>query len=185
MKIDVGRIVIAHLKTLRDAGRSRINLFDLLLFYGFPIVLGVLCVWLKWKLSADVLNSLLTAYSIFAGLLLNLLLLVYTFSTQTVHPSALAKARTALVQELHDNIAYSILISIILVVMCMAGTAYLKMFDPPLFTNRWVTAAIAFFTFNFVLTLLMILKRIYVLLNAELGKKNMVADFPKKSASAR
>ncbi|MFZ0199533.1 MAG: hypothetical protein WB523_22735 [Candidatus Sulfotelmatobacter sp.] len=114
--------------------------------------------------------------------MLNLLLLVYTFSTQTVHPSALAKARTMLVRELHDNIAYSILVAIVLVVICMGATAYVKMFDPPISTNRWVTATITFLTLNFVLTLLMILKRIYELLNAELAKPEPVADFRRTGA---
>ncbi len=46
MKIDVGRIVIAHLRTLRDTGRSRVNRFDLVVFYVIPLAVGVFGAWL-------------------------------------------------------------------------------------------------------------------------------------------
>jgi hypothetical protein len=117
-----------------------------------------------------VLNSLLTAFSIFAGLLLNLLLLVLTFSGHEQQPSMLAKMRVTLIKELHDNIAYSILLSIVLVVIAMAEVAKLKMMpdNTPAFTGRWMTGVVVFLTLNFSLTLLMILKRIYIILNREI-----------------
>jgi hypothetical protein len=170
MKIDVGRIVIAHLRTLRDSCSSEYSPSDLLVFFGVPAAAAFACPLLGWRFNADVLSALLTAYSIFAGLLLNLLLLVYTFSTQATHPTALAKVRTELVKELHDNIAYSILVSIVLVVFCMAAIAFVKMYEPARFTARWVTGSIIFLTLNFVLTLLMILKRIYIILNSEIDR---------------
>ena len=83
------------------------------------------------------------------------------------------KNRTALIKELHDNIAYSILVSIVLVVVTMITVAYLKMHEKPpeaAFTGRWVTGVVIFLTMNFVLTLLMILKRIYIMLNQTINK---------------
>jgi hypothetical protein len=173
MKIDVTRIVRAQIDTLRDNSTQEYSRMDLLLFYGLPLLLSGISPYYGWKFSADVLNALLTAFSIFAGLLLNLLILVYTFSSQTEHPNALAKTRTALIKELHDNIAYSILVSIVLVVMTMTAVAYLKMHETPPtinFTRWWLTSPIIFLTLNFVLTLLMIVKRIYIMLNQTIGK---------------
>jgi hypothetical protein len=126
-----------------------------------------------WFIAAQVLNALLTAFSIFAGLLLNLLILVYTFCSQTEHPAALTKNRMALIKELHDNIAYSIVVSIFIVVVTMITVAYLKMHEKPpeaAFTGRWVTGTVIFLTMNFVLTLFMILKRIYIMLNQTINK---------------
>jgi FtsH-binding integral membrane protein len=173
MKIDVTRIVSAQIHTMRDNTTQKYSIGDLLLFCGFPLLVSGIGPYYGWKFNADVLNALLTAFSIFAGLLLNLLILVYTFSSQTEHPTALAKIRTALIKELHDNIAYSILVSIVIVVVTMTSVAYLKMHDTPQvvsFTNRWLTGIIIFLTLNFVLTLLMILKRIYIMLNQTIGK---------------
>lgn len=170
MKIDVGRIVVAHIRTLRDSQSSKISLLDMAVFFGVPVLAGAGTVVFRWGFNSDVLIALLTAFSIFAGLLLNLLILVYTFSTQANHPSALAKVRGELVKELHDNIAYSILVSIVLVVLSIVAIAYMNTFAPPKPTNRWVSATIAFMTANFVLTLLMVLKRIYIMINREIDK---------------
>ncbi len=180
MKIDVSRIIVAQIRTLRDNRNQKYSIPDLVLFYGVPLVLCGIAPHFKWKFSGDVLNALLAAFSIFAGLLLNLLILVYTFSSQSNHPNALAKTRTAVIKELHDNIAYSILVSIVIVVVTMISVAYLKIDDAvttPKFTNRWVTGIIIFLTLNFILTLLMILKRIYIMLNQVIDK-----PFIRKSA---
>lgn len=68
------------------------------------------------------------------------------------------------------NIAYSILVSIGLVALCMGAIAYVKMYEPPRFTAGWVRGLIVFPTLNFVLTLLMILKRIYIIFNSEIDR---------------
>lgn len=180
MKIDISRIVVAQVRTMRNNATQAYSVPDLVLFFGFPLLLGVVGGYYGWKFNGDVLNALLAAFSIFAGLLLNLLILVYTLASQTEHPSALTKARMNLVKELHDNIAYCILVSIVIVVVTMVAVAYLKMNEKPpdeAFTGQWVTGVIIFLTANFVLTLLMILRRIYIMLNQTLEK-----PFIKKTA---
>jgi hypothetical protein len=173
MKIDITRIIVAQFRTMRDNSTQKYSKSDLLLFYGLPVLLGAGSAYYGWKFSTDVLNALLAAFSIFAGLLLNLLILVYTLSSQTEHPAALTKTRMALIKELHDNIAYSIFVSIVIVVVTMVAVAYLKMREKPsetAFTVWWVTGIVVFLTMNFVLTLLMILKRIYIMLNQTIDK---------------
>ncbi|HEX9221987.1 MAG TPA: hypothetical protein VF860_01520 [Candidatus Acidoferrales bacterium] len=173
MKINISRIVAAQVRTLRNNATQTYSVFDLVLFFVFPILLGVAGAYYGWKFNGEALNALLAAFSIFAGLLLNLLILVYTLSSQTEHPPVLAKARLGLVKELHDNIAYSILVSIVIVVVSMVAVAHLNMHEKqgePAFTARWVAGLIIFLTTNFVLTLLMILKRIYIMLNQAIDK---------------
>jgi|SRR5579863_3080260 len=173
MKIDVTRIIVAQIHTMKDNSTQRYSVIDLIVFYGLPVLLGAAAAYYGWKFNSDVLNALLAAFSIFAGLLLNLLILVYTFSSQAEHPPALARIRMTLIKELHDNIAYSILVSIVIVVVTMITVAYLKMHEKPpeaAFTGRWVTGIVIFLTMNFVLTLLMILKRIYIMLNQTIDK---------------
>jgi hypothetical protein len=173
MKINVSRIVVAQIRTLRNNATQAYSVSDLVLFFAFPILLAGAGAYYGWKFNGEVLNALLAAFSIFAGLLLNLLILVYTLSSQTEHPPALAKARMNLVKELHDNIAYSILVSIVIVVVSIVAVAHLNMHEKPgepAFTAQWVTGLIIFLTTNFVLTLLMILKRIYIMLNQAIDK---------------
>lgn len=173
MKIDVSRILVAQVRTMRDNSTQRYSKPDLLVFFGIPFLLSILGPNYGWRFNADVLYALLEAFSIFGGLLLNLLILVYTLSSNTDHPSALATIRRTLIKELHDNIAYSILVSIIIVIVAIVATAHLKMHEvlPVVsFTGHWMTGSVIFLTTNFFLTVLMILKRIYVILNQTLDK---------------
>lgn len=55
----------------------------------------------------------------------------------------------------------------------MVSVAFLKMHEKSpesAFTGRWLTGVIIFLTLNFVLTLLMILKRIYIMLNQTIDR---------------
>jgi len=173
MKIDVTRIIVSQIRTMRDNSTEKYSVPDLLLFFGLPALLGGTGAYFGWKFSTDFLNALLAAFSIFAGLLLNLLILIFTLSSQTEHPTVLSRIRATLTKELHDNIAYSILVSIVIVVVAMIAVAYLKLHESPsvpAFTGRWLSGTIIFLTLNFVLTLLMILKRIYIILNQTIDR---------------
>jgi hypothetical protein len=172
MKVDVRRIIASHIATMRDFSTNRYSKPDLIIFYGAPIAAAVAAIYFGWRFDAGVLNSLLTAFSIFAGLLLNLLLLVFTFSVRDQQPSMVGRIRGSLVKDLHDNIAYSILLSIVLVGVTMFEVARLgmKTKQEAASTGSLSTGVIIFLSANFVLTLLMILKRIYIILNHEIER---------------
>jgi hypothetical protein len=175
MKIDVTRIMKSHFSTMRDHSSGRYSAVDIVTFYGLPVLAGAGAAYFRWRFDSDVLNSLLAAFAIFAGLLLNLLLLVFTFSVREDEPSMVSRTRGDLVKELHDNIAYSVLVSIALVVVIMIEVASLKRPDlkPDVhaYTGAFGTALIVFLTVNFILTLLMILKRIYIVLSYQITKQ--------------
>src|SRR5438105_4011348 len=114
-KINVLPIIRGHLASLRDADTDRASTQDIALFFGVPLVIAGVGYLLKWRLYVDSLNALLAAFAIFAGLLLNLLLLIYTFSSDSVHPAALTRLRRTVVRQLHDNISFAILLSVSLV----------------------------------------------------------------------
>ncbi len=172
-KINVYRIVLGHLDSMRDASTGAISRENLAVFFALPVVLSLLGWYMEWRLYVDSLNALLAAFSIFAGLLLNLLILIYTFSSEASHPSALARVRKIFVRELHNNISFSILSSTAIVVTALIGIAQLKMHDAggaTPFTGPVLTGILVYLTANFVLTLLMILKRIHSLLSSEIEK---------------
>jgi hypothetical protein len=167
-KINVIPIILGHVKTLQDNSTGRISVQDTSFFFGLPFLLAAIAFYCRWSLSVDALNAVLASFAIFAGLLLNLLILVYTFSSDTVQPSALAKVRGTVIRELHDNISYAVLISIIIVVLALAAIGKLRISDGQAtshYTDRYMSFFIIYFTLNFVLTLLMILKRIHKILS--------------------
>jgi hypothetical protein len=174
-KINVVRIILSHLETLRDHSTGRRSWPDIIFFFGVPLIVCGVALYFKWSLYVDALNALLAAFSIFAGLLLNLLILIYTFASDRNHPTGLARVRKEVVRQLHDNIAFSVLIAMTIAVVALVGVAQLKVRDPsnPVHTGPLFTFFLIYLTGNFVLTMLMILKRIYILLNQELEQPSI------------
>jgi hypothetical protein len=171
-KINILGIILAHFDTLRDSRGAR-HWPDFILFLGLPLVVSVVCLYFGWALYVDALNAMLAAFAIFAGLLLNLLILVYTFSPGgELYPGAVAKARAIFVRHLHSNLAFAVLLSVLIAVIALVAVAYLRMHDTgaTAHTGPIVTFGLIFLTTNFVLTLLMVLKRIHVILGLELDK---------------
>ena|SRR5579864_1004825 len=175
-KINIFPIILRHIDTLRDHETGRRSLSDVGLFFGLPLLVSSVGFYWKWGLSVDALNAVLASFAIFAGLLLNLLILVYTFSTETNHPNALARVRVSVIRQLHDNIAYSVLVSTTVVVFALVAVARIKMNDgatTPIRSGPYMTFALVYLTMNFVLTLLMILKRIHLMLRMKLDQPAM------------
>ena len=168
-KINVFGIVRDHFDTLRDS-RGDWHWPDFLLFVGLPISLSIIGVWLHWSLYVDALNAMLAAFSIFAGLLLNLLILVYTFSpSQGPFTTGVAKVRGLFIRHLHSNLAFAVLVSVVIVVLALVSVSTMRMHDTTAsaHTGPIMTFVLILLTSNFVLTLLMVLKRINVILSLE------------------
>lgn len=177
-KINVFRIITEHISTLRDYRTGRISPGDLVVFFFVPLLLGAAALYVGMRFNYDVLNAFLMAFSIFAGLLLNLLILVLSFSERAEHGTILQGARKQLLRELHTNISFAILVSIGVVVTSIVEVANLRLPSSTVaFTGHTVTYFLTFLIANFVLTLLMILKRMHILLSQALKE----ASF-KKSA---
>jgi hypothetical protein len=174
-KINIWAIIVNHISTLRDYSTQKYSVQDLVLFLGAPLAASSAGLYFKWSFSVNALNALLAAFSIFAGLLLNLLLLVYTFSSEGIQPNALAKVKTQFVRELQDNIAFSVLISVFIVVFALAAIMRVKADNS--INSDWIeisiTSVVLYFMSNFLLTLLMILKRIHAMLNERLERPPM------------
>jgi protein-S-isoprenylcysteine O-methyltransferase Ste14 len=109
-----------------------------------------------------------TSLSVFAALLFNLLLLTYDI---------IAKASTTekkiFLKEVYSNISYSILVAVITVVITLLFDIMAPMIreiDSVAITYaiyRILNGFIYFIAGNFILSLLMVLKRIHVLMSTE------------------
>jgi hypothetical protein len=162
-KINIIPIVLGHIRTLRNNATGKVSAADVCLFFGLPLLFAGFGLHSKWTLSVGALNSVLAAFSIFAGLLFNLLVLVYTFSTDTAQPNALAKVRGTVIRELHDNISYAVLIAILIVIVALTTIARLEVVQAKS-AGPYASFIVFYFTVNFAFTLLMILKRIHTIL---------------------
>jgi hypothetical protein len=175
-KIDVRKIVSGHFETFRDYATHERSRSDLMLFIGMPFVVAVAAFWWRLSFSISVVNSLLTAFSIFAGLLFNLLVMVLSFLQ--AGPGNRSKRqlsiRRELLRQITANLSFSILISIAIIVVAILALAIAKPSDA--YIPRWSSAIVLIGSINFGLTLLMVLKRMYDLMINEVDQSRMDVD---------
>jgi hypothetical protein len=160
-KINVAAIVSDHWGTLVHEHNHKPSLVDYLIFYGLPLVAAGLLVWLKGVFGQAVTGILITSFSVFAALLFNLLLLVYDL----VKRDTSAKLKLRFLEQIYNNIAYSILVAISLIVFLLLNLVALSF---PFMQPRLVIAFLVYFlAANFILTILMVLQRVHALFSKE------------------
>jgi len=164
-KLNVSRIVSEHFATLTDARTGLLSWGDVFEFFGLPALIAGAAIWFGVRFNYNVLSAILTAFSIFAGLLLNLLMLVFSFAEKAQNGGILADTRRKLLRELHSNVSFSILVSVIVVIV--AVVAVVRVNPTPSetrLTGATMTSLLTYLMSNFLMTVLMILKRMHVLL---------------------
>ena len=81
--ISPSKIIYGHLGTLKSAKTGKIHFPYIFLFFILPTVLSSLLIFFNLYLDKDAVNLFVTVFSIFVGLLLNLLLLVFDIHQKT------------------------------------------------------------------------------------------------------
>jgi hypothetical protein len=170
MKIDISRIVLDHLGTLRDAETRKISLFDISVFFLLPLVSGVLCNFIRESVSVEFYNVSITFFGIFIALLLNLQVAIFgiflrKWDLPTDERLAEIKRekldeRNFLLGQLNANISYLILIC------CGALVFFLIMFATCYNNSIWAAVSVALYA-HFMLTLIMVVKRAHALFQRE------------------
>jgi hypothetical protein len=156
-KLNLTDILTDHIGTLKNVNTGKLSKLDLLVFFGIPVVLSVVVYLLKIDLGPVSIGILISALSILAGLLINVLVLLYT--VKEIGPTESQKSeQIALIKEVNANLLYEITLAILLVVL-LCG---LRLFSGHLLGA--LTAVAIFGAGNFTLTLLMAIKRIKVLI---------------------
>ena len=176
-KIDVRSIFHDHFKTLRNYSTGMRRNIDLAVFFGIPLLVGVLLVVWYGPLPTDLISVISTSLSVSVALLLNLFVLTYNTVLNSDPPKASSKAptqkaggsiRKKLAQEIISNIAFSILIALMVIVSAVFfGIAHTSI------SRQWgivLTFTIYYLGTLFGLKMLMLLNRLYALLQGELHK---------------
>lgn|SRR5574341_829090 len=163
-KIDIRDIIRDHFATLTDNESGRRSIADQFLFFGVPVLGSGALLVLEICPSDTAVNVLITSLSIFAGLLFNLLVLIAGLADRRSAPTGEADSRL-MMRSIYSNIAYALLVS--LVTLVPLGF-YAMTVDA---TVRTVLAGVAYFLLgHFMLTLLMVLKRMHALLSHEFSR---------------
>jgi magnesium-transporting ATPase (P-type) len=162
-KFSIWRIVIDHIDTLRNAKSRKYRPLDFITLFAVPVSIGGMATYYGYTLNKEIINSLMTSLSVFAALLFNLLLLVYSI-VQRDSTAGLEKVRTKFLKEIYANISFCILLTVITIALLLITFIGI---DAPRFTLI-LTLTVYSLTAIFLLTLLMILRRVHALLFGEL-----------------
>lgn len=169
MKIGFGNIISDHIATLQNAKTGRVSAIDIAVFYGAPLVLAVLVYLDHFEFSGDVFSQSIAVFSIFSALLFSVQVALFGIYTKKREEAdefseAFSKkrldARRELVRETNANISYLIVLSLLSVTVFLFAFS-IKIFD------RYEPAIAVFLYLHFVLTLLMIIKRVHALFDKE------------------
>jgi len=165
-KINVLSIITDQFDTLRNNDTNKISKRDIALFIFGPVIVSIIFCYFHISLSENLVNILIAAFSIFVGLLLNLLMLVYDIVNKNYEAANVKKTelRRKFLKQIFSNISYTVFISIIIVL------SLLLTFPDNFFIKSISTLISVFLMTQFLLLLLMILKRVHILLSKEFSE---------------
>lgn len=165
MKINIFKIIFDHFETIRDDRykEHKIDWISVGIMYVLPILLVLVLYLTCFNQHKEVIDVITISLSIFIGLLFNLLVLIHgLFKEKKEYVNEKQKIKEGLkanlTKELYKNISYLILIAILSIVI------YAFSFTMKSPIKEIFYYAIYFLFLNFILTLLMVLKRKYIIL---------------------
>ena len=157
-RIDIIKIIKAHARTLRDLNQkiddNTIYWRDILTFLIWPAILSYIFYILKLNLVSQIAN-LIAIISIFGGFLFNLLAIIYSYIDKTKSQFT-SEVKRRFASEINANISFCILLSIFIILLLLIFSL--------LPNNLYI---IYYFLILFFLTLLMVLTRVFTLLQKE------------------
>lgn len=165
-RINFFKIVKAHYKTLRAFKQrtNRIYWKDFILFVVIPILASSALTWFDIDLKPQTSN-LIAAISIIGGFLFNLLAIIYNSMSNLELDAKKSKAKERYVNEIHVNISYNILLSIFSVLfMILYNIDYPKIYNMDVIHYSLMFTCY-YLLISFLLTLFMVLNRVFILLN--------------------
>jgi hypothetical protein len=160
--IGIKIIIDKHFETLNDENANHKEIF--FIFALLPLIIALVFIYFHKFLTNDSINALITAFSIFTGLLLNVILILFTIVTkpdQSVETTT-TKNRKRLLEHLYANSIYALLISTLILVLLII--AIIWNVENTCLLLIILSSVVYFGLTHFILTLFMVFKRLFILL---------------------
>ncbi|HLO43782.1 MAG TPA: hypothetical protein VK175_05565 [Leadbetterella sp.] len=168
-KINISKIVKNHFSTLINANSGKPDWDDLLTFYGLPIIATSTLTIIGIKLNSEATNIIITTLSIFVGLMFNIIVLLFDI----VKRDASRAIKNLILKQLLENISFAIILSILAILMTLITYSNN-------FIIKSISTCITYYLLTlFLITLLMILKRMYNVF------KNEIEELERASSSTK
>ncbi|MFH0412837.1 hypothetical protein ACG98H_12035 [Corynebacterium sp. L4756] len=150
-------VIHAHLDTLRDSQSNKPLVWDYLMLYGLPVLVGGFSFWRKFQ--AQDIGSFLGGVAVFAALLFALVVFVFQLRLSAGKDSVASRKPRLLklLDQLFANVSYAVLVGI---VTTFLGIASVWLSDDEGTAPIWLSVLLVTSVTHLVLTILMCLKRI-------------------------
>ncbi len=173
-KLGLLAIIKDHIGTLKNHRTNKLYYPDIFLFFILPLIISLLLIIFKVLLNDTMANALITSFSVFAALLFNLLLLIYDVSSKSfINPNHKDKQglKKEILRQIYINISFCIIVCIYAVVVLIFYFLKIKNCVFIIASICSLPPILSFLVYYisglFILTLFMVLKRIYKLLKEE------------------
>lgn len=157
-KIDIRNIFRDHLDTLVNAQTKKPDLRDWFFFLFIPLTLSIYLVYEGIFVSDDRANSLISGLSIYVGLSINFLMLIFELSTKRFFKE---EDRIPKLKQVVANICVTTIYSLFIIILTLLTDIKILKYPVHLF--------LYFFLIEFFFTMLMVLKRIYNILTGSMS----------------
>lgn len=167
-KINIGKIVADHVRSLSSAHTNKADLTDWISFVGIPILVTAILLISELFISSSIIPPLISSLAIFMGLLLNsIMILLNILRNKETHFKVI---KLEILRETLSNISFTILLSIFNIVFLLLT----QLPQGNLLIVKYLLNGISMMGLSlFLVTLLMVIKRIYALFASEIdGRMN-------------
>jgi amino acid transporter len=164
-KFSVNRIVSDHISTLRINGTDNRDWSAIFTNFILPLIVAILFIYYGIIIVSREFTVILTAFSVFAALLLNLMILVFSIVNREKEKDEEKRdiMKIQLLKETYENIQFTVLTSVIIIVVIL-----FMLFIP---FNTYLALILSFvvyyLVFVFIVTLFMVLKRTHSIMSKE------------------
>ena len=169
-RINIGSIIADHFKTLRSLNQNYnfMNWKDIILFIILPLFLAIFVTYKGYNFKQQV-GNLIAAIAIFGGFLFNLLAIIYgqIHNIKADAEKEKNELKEKFVKEIHTNISFCIVLSIFIVLSLLLTTIDIPHFQFRQILENFFIVINYYLMTIFVLTLMMVLNRVYILLKKD------------------
>jgi hypothetical protein len=174
-RIKIWNIVRSHFASLRSEYQETDGIFwkDQVTYIYFPLLVSIILAATKVNIDSQVSN-VIAIISIFGGFLLNLLAIINSYLDRIKSNKTISDLRRKYAVEINSNISYCIILSVFTTISLLVYSffPYLKgssenshfIYDCVRIT---LTGLNVFLFCQFILTLLLVLSRVFLLLDKE------------------
>lgn len=160
-KIDISKIINQHVKSVFANRANQVSFWDVFTFVLLPIGLSILLVYKSIKIDNDYANTIIAGLSIYIGLSLNFIGIVFELSTKEKFK------RTNVLDVLKETISNIVVTAIIALAIIL-----LILIRDISIISCYVYVTLYFLLFELLVTLLMVFKRVYTILIESIDQLN-------------